>query len=80
MIGDAALAAGARLGFELVDEVNDIEEAAAGAAADAGPCDGDGGVIVYRERKAFCDVMRLSGCGSRDGTRGRFRGRCIAQQ
>ncbi len=37
-------------------------------------------VIVYRERKAFFDVMRLSGRGSRDGTRGRFRGRYIAQR
>ena len=44
MIGDAALAAGAGLGLELVDEVDDVEEAAPGAAADAGPRDGDGGV------------------------------------
>ena len=44
MIGDAALATGAGLGFELVDEVDDVEEAAAGAAADAGARDGDGGV------------------------------------
>ena len=44
MIGDAALAAGAGLGLELVDQVDDVEEAAAGAAADAGACDGDGDV------------------------------------
>jgi hypothetical protein len=48
MIGDAALPAGAGLGLELVDQVDDVEEAAAGAAPDAGPRDGDGGVIVYR--------------------------------
>ena len=44
MVGDAALAAGAGLGLELVDEVDDVEEAAAGAAADAGAGDGDGDV------------------------------------
>ena len=48
MIGDAALAAGAGLGLELVDEVDDVEEATPVAAADAGPRDGDGGVILYR--------------------------------
>ena len=53
MIGDAALAAGAGLRLELVDEVDDVEKATAGAAADAGPSDGDGCVIVYRERKRF---------------------------
>ena len=37
MVGHPALAAGAGLGLELVDEVDDVEEAAAGAAADAGP-------------------------------------------
>jgi len=36
MIGDAALTTGAGLGFELVDEVDDIEEAPAGTAAVAG--------------------------------------------
>ena len=46
VVGDAALATGAGLGLELVDEVDDVEEAAAGAAADAGA--GDGGVILYR--------------------------------
>src|SRR5690554_4215857 len=46
MIGDAALAAGAGLGLELVDEIDDVEEATAGAAADAGPCDGDGCVAL----------------------------------
>ena len=61
MIGDASLAAGAGLGLELVDQVYDGEEAAAGAAADAGPCDGDAGVIVYRERKRFCPMRRCGG-------------------
>jgi hypothetical protein len=48
VIGDAALAAGAGFGLELVDEVDDVEEAAAGAAADAGAGDADGDVILYR--------------------------------
>src|SRR4051812_20798642 len=39
VIGDAALPAGARLRLELVDEVDHVEEAAARAAADAGPGD-----------------------------------------
>ena len=42
MIGDAALAAGAGLGLEFVDEVDDVEEAATGATADQGAGDGDG--------------------------------------
>jgi hypothetical protein len=53
MIGDAALAAGAGLGLELVDEINNVEEATAGAAADAGPCDGAG-------------CVAFSGAGSAD--------------
>ena len=53
MIGDAALAAGAGLGLELIDEVDDVEEATAGAAADAGPSDGDG-------------CVAFSGAGSAD--------------
>ena len=52
VIGDASLAAGAGLGLELVDEVDDIEEAAAGTAADAGACDGDGGVALSCARAA----------------------------
>ena len=38
MIGEAALAGGTGLGLELVDEVDDVEEAAAGTAANAGAC------------------------------------------
>ena len=64
MIGDAALAAGAGLGVELVDEVYDVEEAATGAAANAGACDGDGDLILYRERKLF-----LASCGDLDAVR-----------
>jgi len=63
-----------------LDEIGGAGEQDAPSAFDESVADRRRGVIVYRERKAFCDVMRLSGCGSRDGTRGRFRGRCIAQQ
>jgi len=48
VIGDATLATGAGLGLELVDEVDDVEEPASGAAADAGARDGDGGVALSR--------------------------------
>ena len=41
MVGETALAAGAGLGLELVDEIDDVEEAAPGASPDAGPCDGN---------------------------------------
>ena len=44
MVGETALAFGAGLGFELVDEIDHVEEAAAGAAADAGAGDADGEV------------------------------------
>ena len=47
MVGDAALPSGADLGIELVDEVDDVEEAAAGAVADAGA--GDGGAVLREE-------------------------------
>src|SRR5262249_19760466 len=39
LVGDAPRPPGAGLGLELVDEVDDVEEAAAPAAADAGPGD-----------------------------------------
>ena len=42
LIGEPALAAGAGFGLEPVDQVDDVEEAAPGAIADAGPRDGDG--------------------------------------
>jgi hypothetical protein len=41
IIGDAALAAGARLGLEPIDEIDGGEEAAARSRPDAAPCDGD---------------------------------------
>jgi hypothetical protein len=41
IVGDAALASGARLGFEPVDEVDGGEEAPSGASADAIARDGD---------------------------------------
>ena len=44
MVGETALPAGAGLGLELVDQIDDVEEAAAGPAADAGAGDADGEV------------------------------------
>jgi len=41
-IGEPTLAADAGFGLEPVDQVDNIEEAGAGAVADAGPRDGDG--------------------------------------
>jgi hypothetical protein len=42
--GELALPAGAGFGVELVDQIDDVEEAAASAAADAGADDRDGDV------------------------------------
>ena len=42
IVSHAALAAGACFDLELDDEIDDVEEAAAGAGADAGPGDRDG--------------------------------------
>ena len=53
IVGHPPLPAGAALGFESVDQIDDVEEAAARAAADAGPRDGDG-------------QMRLAGAGAAD--------------
>ncbi len=53
LIGEPALAAGAGFGLEPVDQVDDVEEAAPGAIADAGPRDGDG-------------EMALAGAGAAD--------------
>jgi hypothetical protein len=44
VIGDAALAAGAGLGLEPVDQIDDVEEAATCAIADEGAGNGDGQV------------------------------------
>ena len=53
VVGHAALAAGPALGLELVDEIDDVEEAAAGTVADAGAGNGDG-------------EMGLAGAGAAD--------------
>ena len=53
VVGHAALTACPAFGLELVDEVDDVEEAATGAVADAGPGDG------YSE-------MGLAGAGASD--------------
>ena len=55
IIGHPALATGARLGLELVDQIDDVEEPAAGAVADASPGDGNG-------------EMGLAGAGPADNT------------
>lgn len=47
-IGGAALAVGSGFGVELVDQVHDVEEPAAGAVAEAGPSDRDGKVRLPR--------------------------------
>src|SRR5208337_4335114 len=48
VVGDAALAPGATLRLELVDQIDDVEEAAAGAGADAGSCDRYGDMGLAR--------------------------------
>jgi hypothetical protein len=52
MVGKAALAAGAGLAVEPVDQVDDVEEAAAGAAPDAGPRDADRQMGLARARRS----------------------------
>ena len=42
LVCGAALASGAELGFEVVDQVDDVVAPAAGTLSDAGPRDGDG--------------------------------------
>ena len=61
VVGHAALAAGAALGLELVDQVDDVEEAAAGAVADAGPGDGDGQMGLAGAGAADQDDVALVG-------------------
>src|SRR5690606_33772353 len=53
VVGDASLLACAVLGFEPVDQIDDVEEAAAGATADECAGDRDG-------------QMRLAGSGAAD--------------
>ena len=58
-IGGAALAAIAGLGVELVHEVDDVEEASPGAAANAGAHDADGEVGLAGARAADQDEVAL---------------------
>ena len=60
-----ALAAGTALGLELVDQIDDVEEAAAGAVADAGPRDGDGQMGLAGAGAADQDDVALRGRGTR---------------
>jgi hypothetical protein len=53
VVGQTALPSGSAFGLELVDQIDDIEEPATGAVADAGASDRDG-------------EMRLAGAGSAD--------------
>ncbi len=50
-----------RLGLELVDEVDDVEEAASGAAPDAGSCDGDRQMGLAVARAPDQDGIALMG-------------------
>src|SRR5947209_1197724 len=61
IIGDAALASGARLGFEPVDEINGGEEASAIAGADATSGDGDRQVSLARAGSAYKHAVALLG-------------------
>ena len=48
VFGQPPGAPGAGLGFQLVDQIHDVEEAAPGPIADDGPCDGNGDVGLAR--------------------------------
>ena len=52
VFGQPPGAPGAGLGFQLVDQIHDVEEAAPGPIADDGPCDGNGDVGLARARPA----------------------------
>ena len=58
-VGGAALPAGAGLGLELVDEIDDVEEAATGAAANAGAGDAHGDVSLAGAGAADQDQVAL---------------------
>src|SRR5690606_18362632 len=58
-VGGAALPTGAGLGLELVDEIDDVEEAAAGAAANAGARDAHGEVSLTGAGAADQDQVAL---------------------
>jgi hypothetical protein len=61
MIGGPALAAAADLGVEAVDQVDDVEEAAAGAAANAGAGDAHGEMRLTGARTANQHDVALLG-------------------
>jgi hypothetical protein len=61
IVGHAALAAGTALGLELVDQVDDVEEAAAGTVADAGAGDRDRQVALPRAGAADQHDVALVG-------------------
>jgi hypothetical protein len=61
VVGNAALSAGPGLGLELVDEVDDIEEPPAGAAADAGAGYADGEMGLACPGAADEDQVALLG-------------------
>ena len=66
------MAAGAGLGLEAVDQINDVEEAAAGASADAGSCDGDGQVALAGAGAADEHDVALLGEEGAAGRQGRL--------
>jgi hypothetical protein len=59
MIGDAALSASTRVGLETIDEIDDVVEAAASAAADAASRDCDREMRLARPRSADEDGVAL---------------------
>jgi hypothetical protein len=59
VIGEPSLAAIASLGFEPVDEINDVVEPAAGAGADAAPGNRDGEVGLASPGAADQDGVAL---------------------
>jgi hypothetical protein len=61
VIGDTAGPPGASFGLELVDEVDDVEEAAASARSDAGSGDGDGEMGLAGAGAADQDDVALMG-------------------
>jgi hypothetical protein len=61
IVGHATLAAGAGLGLELVDEIDDVEEAPARAGTDAGAGDRDGEMGLAGPGAADEDDIALMG-------------------
>ena len=61
VVGHAALPARPALGLEPVDQIDDVEEPAAGAVADAGAGDGDGEMGLAGAGAADQDDVALLG-------------------